>query len=209
MIRIIRPQAPPALARNELRWLDRLAAARTDEDRKKARSKYGHQQVRRALETTFHGKCAYCESKIKHVSFAHIEHFRPQSVFPNLTFSWSNLLLACEVCNSEAYKGARFPDASEDGPYVNPCEDDPDDHFQFLFDARTQVASVYGITPRGRTTERDLGLNRSDLRVHRSGYVRMLFCISRFAATDAGARELLQEARSPTSEYSAFAVHCT
>ena len=40
--------------------------------------------------------CVYCGAAISsNTRFAHIEHFRPQSIFPALRFEWSNLYASC------------------------------------------------------------------------------------------------------------------
>jgi uncharacterized protein (TIGR02646 family) len=39
--------------------------------------------------------CCYCAGWIGDGA-AHVEHFRPQSVFPSLRFAWPNLLASCE-----------------------------------------------------------------------------------------------------------------
>ena len=83
----------------------------------------------------FGGKCAYCESRITHVDYGHIEHHVPKAGpngRPKRTFQWSNLLLACGRCNGSENKGDRFPTARQGGPIVNPCKDDPADHFEFV-----------------------------------------------------------------------------
>ena len=111
----------------------------------------------------FHGKCAYCESKISHVDYGHIEHFKPKSRFPDLTFEWTNLLLSCPICNGSEYKSDRFPLETEGGPLVNPCDELPAEHFEFVFDPVAKLATVIGKTARGQTTEAIVGLNRYDL----------------------------------------------
>jgi uncharacterized protein (TIGR02646 family) len=40
--------------------------------------------------------CCYCESSIG----AQVEHARPKSLYPELTFDWLNLLLVCGACNT-------------------------------------------------------------------------------------------------------------
>ncbi len=78
-------------------------------------SKYGHNDVRDALDKIYHGKCCFCESKIKPVSSPHIEHFRPKSSITGvndrgyywLGNEWTNLLLICPSCNSS--KRTQFP----------------------------------------------------------------------------------------------------
>jgi hypothetical protein len=115
------------------------------------------------------------------------------------------LILACGRCNQPPYKGDQFPEANEGGPPINPCEEDPDDHFTFYFDPQYGVASVYGKTSRGNMTEYILGLNRYDLRKHRSKHVKMLACLKALAHSDPKAAQLLQEARQDDAEYAAFA----
>ena len=155
----------------------------------------------------FGGKCAYCESRITHVDYGHIEHFRPKAGprgRPNLTFEWSNLFLACGVCNGPGFKGDRFPEADDGGPLVNPCDDEPTDHFRFVFDPKTRIASVDGISPRGKVTENILGLNRPELRAYRSTQIRKIATIAILAKTNAEAAALVEEARGDNAEYAAF-----
>ncbi|MBP7997817.1 MAG: TIGR02646 family protein [Chloroflexi bacterium] len=92
-------------------------------------------------------KCAYCESPVDGASYQHVEHFRPQSIYPKLAYEWDNLLLVCEKYNSH-HKKEKFPlrngeqptenlrdpcllDASDDNLLVNPCQDDPINFFTF------------------------------------------------------------------------------
>ena len=205
MIVVTRSAKPSVLDRKEQVWLAAVRRAATNTERENAVNKYRHKHIKDALKAMFHGKCAFCESKIEHVSDAHIEHYRPKSKFPDLTFAWNNLLLACGQCNSTKYKGDKFPESNADGPYVDPCTDNPEDHFQFFYDAKTKLASVYGKTARGATTERDLGLNRPDLRTYRSKRVEMLMCLAQCAQTNSDAQQLLDEARQDDAEYAAFA----
>jgi uncharacterized protein (TIGR02646 family) len=208
MIAVIRSPKPTILVRKEQDWLAALLRAVTKAEKEKATNKYRHAEIETALDTMFHGKCAYCESKIKHVSDPHIEHYRPKLTFPKFTFDWDNLLLACGTCNSTKFKGAKFPEANAGGPYINPCTDDPDEHFQFIYDPKAKLASVYGKTARGTTTEKDLGLNRPDLRTYRSKQIEILACLAQLARTDPRAQSLLDEAKQADAEYAAFANRC-
>lgn len=185
-----------------------MAKARTPKERKRAEGKYNHPDVRRALELMFEGKCAYCESKIKHVGYPQIEHFRPKAIprFRRLCFNWGNLLLACGMCNGPEYKADQFPSVQEGGPLVNPCREDPTDNFAFEWDAVGLVASVRPTTVRGATSERVYGLNRAALRTYRGRQVKRLAFIASMAAADPAARKLLDEARQPDSAFSAFAL---
>jgi hypothetical protein len=103
------------------------------------------------------------------------------------------------------HKSDHFPEAAEDGPIINPCEDEPADHFRFDFDPVAKLASVYGVTPRGVVTENLLGLNRPALRSYRSTRIRHLIALARFAESDAEAAALLKAARRSDEEYAAFA----
>ncbi|HFK5505154.1 hypothetical protein [Elizabethkingia anophelis] len=70
---------------------------------------YSDKNVRKLLIQMFHGKCAYCESKITAIYNGDIEHFRPKGeikeVNPTkpgyfwLASEWENLLFACPFCN--------------------------------------------------------------------------------------------------------------
>ncbi len=204
MIPVMRSDIPKILLKNGAKWTQDLLAAKSPTAREKAESKYKHKQIKHALVAMFKSKCAYCESKIAHVTYGHIEHFRPKRnrKFISQTFAWSNLVLACCICNGN--KSDVFPDAHEGGPLVNPCDDKPDDHFLFEFNPKTKLARVRATSLRGETTERQLKLNRYDLLIHRSKQVKRLVFIAARARIDAEAMVLLNEAQHPESEYSAF-----
>ena len=208
MIKIDRLPKPRILQRKADKWRDKLLAAATDAERLRLQEKYRHTKIKQTLVEMFNGKCAYCESKITHIDYGHIEHYRPKSGSngrPDLTFEWTNLLLACGVCNGGEYKSDHFPEADDDGPIVNPCEDDPSQHFTFHFDPVAKLASVYGVTSRGVRTEQLLGINRPELRSYRSVRIRYLMALSRFANSDTEAAELLKLARQSDAAYAAFA----
>jgi len=70
---------------------------------------YKDVEVRKTLETLFNEKCAYCESRFRHVYTGDIEHFRPKGKIQEATpqtpgYYWlaadcDNLLLSCRHCN--------------------------------------------------------------------------------------------------------------
>jgi uncharacterized protein (TIGR02646 family) len=78
-------------------------------------------------------RCCYCEDG----RGDDIEHFRPKMLYPELTFVWTNYLLACSACNSNSKREqfsvidssgqlhdvTRKKDKSE--PIVAPLEGDP------------------------------------------------------------------------------------
>lgn len=138
--------------------------------------------LRKALQTLFHGRCAFCESPLLEAEMRVPSHFRPRQralqlngkVDPShywwLTYAWSNLYSTCLNCNS--IRGTRFPvrgsrAAYEDGRktitsenrlLLDPCEDDPELELQFQNDG-----TVLSTTPRGSTTIDVFGLNRASL----------------------------------------------
>ncbi|MCY7297970.1 MAG: tyrosine-type recombinase/integrase, partial [Ilumatobacteraceae bacterium] len=80
---------------------------------------YAQASVRIALYEAFYDKCAYCESPALSSAPLDVDHFRPiagaigtdgaesREHYWWLTYSWSNLLLACSDCTRA--KGNRFP----------------------------------------------------------------------------------------------------
>lgn len=208
MIKVQRGERPEILKRKASDWRAALIAASSPAERKRCEGRYRHHQVKNALVQMFHGKCAYCESRITHVDYGHIEHFHPKAGTrgePRLTFEWKNLLLACGICNGAEFKGTHFPTSEQRGPFVNPCDDEPTEHFVFEFEPHAGLASVWGVTDRGETTERILGLNRPDLRQYRSLQIKKLAYIAMRAAHDPQAAKLFEEAQQASSEYAAFA----
>lgn len=69
--------------------------------------------VRKDLKTLYNDKCGYCEKGIADEREP-IEHYRPKkgkTPYYWLAYSWENLLLSCDRCNS--HKGSRFPIQNE------------------------------------------------------------------------------------------------
>jgi len=205
MIGVCRGPAPDVLTRNRRKWLDAWRKAGRPAQKAAALSKYKHDQVSDALHDLFHSKCAYCEVKTEASDWGNIEHYRPKSRFPELAFDWDNLLWACSRCNSGC-KGDEFPEASDGGPVLNPCDDEPTEHLVFDLDPVAELANVYGETTRGQTTVEVLQLNRPDLRKERSRYVVHLAALAKHArAGDEEALRLMEEAERDDAPYAAFA----
>jgi uncharacterized protein (TIGR02646 family) len=180
-------------------------ASNDKEGIKDAEKKYNHSEVKQALEEMFQGKCAYCEAVISHVSYGDIEHFRPKSKFPEKCFEWDNLLLACSICNGKQQKGDNFPEATDDGPLVNPVDEDPEDFFSFDYNPATQLAEINWKNQRGETSAKIYGLNREKLIRHRSEIViRLLFLAKKATNGDEEAKNLLLKACQADAEYAAF-----
>ena len=186
MIRIDKGDAPDVLKTTGVDAAQALCDAYdADEKLSIKASIYGHQDVRDSLEASHHRKCAFCEVVIpKPYAVSHVEHWRPKgsvkqengdaTVVPGyywLAYDWDNLLLACRFCNS-SNKGIQFPLldpasrvsnhhqdlADEDPQLLKPDAEDPRDHIEFVDELPR------GVTDRGRTTVRVLGLDRLEHR---------------------------------------------
>jgi hypothetical protein len=87
---------------------------------------WNNPDVRGALYA-MHGRiCAYCGSPASDQR-GDVEHYRPKSVYPWLTYEFRNYLLGCRVCNSSR-KSAEFPLFSRAKPlrYHPRMSQDPD-----------------------------------------------------------------------------------
>ena len=115
-------------------------------------ARYRHDDVRDALREETRKKCAYCESKLEHVSYSHIEHILPKEKFPLLVCEWSNLTLSCQVCNTN--KSDYY---DQEAMLLNPYVDEVDLHVVYY------GPMVIDRSDRGRLTIAKLKLNRPDL----------------------------------------------
>ena len=115
-------------------------------------ARYRRRDVRDALREETMGKCAYCESRFEHVAYLHIEHILPKRRFPLLVCEWSNLTLACQVCNTS--KGDYYDEAAL---LLNPYVDEVELHVVFY------GPMVIDRSDRARLTIAKLKLNRPDL----------------------------------------------
>ena len=109
------------------------------------------------LAVRFNLKCAYCESKMRHVMHPHVEHYRPKSQkrFGALMFSWDNWLLSCGICNEE--KWADFPEQEGEPMLLDPASEDPRGHIGF----RRNL--IFASSKRGDETIKLVRLWRRDL----------------------------------------------
>ena len=148
------------------------------------------------------------------VTYGAIEHFYPKSQYPDLTFTWKNLLLSCDKCNDANHKGTNFPldDITGNPLLIDPTDGvtDPNTHLEFIWDEIAKLASVYGRDQRGTIVKDIFDLNglrgRKELINHRSQYIKKLLALLRLAKQgDSEALSLLQEACQLGAEYYAFA----
>jgi uncharacterized protein (TIGR02646 family) len=220
MIPVPRTAKPRVLVKNAAKWLANLQKlnanpAATKVEINNATNKYQHREIKDALVAMFHGKCAYCESQITHITYGDIEHFRPKSDsrYAHLIFEWQNLLLSCSICNNSGHKGTNFPLDSAGNPLlIDPTDGvtDPTIHLEFSWDAITGLASVYGRDARGQEVERIFDLNgvrgRKELIKERSDRIKTLMVLLPYAKMgDREAIDILKQACKLDAKYSAFA----
>jgi uncharacterized protein (TIGR02646 family) len=154
LIALAKGPEPEALAQNKERWTEEYAAYRRGEDVPKAAARrYADPTVQEALKAETARKCAYCESRIEHVDYPHVEHILPKVRRPELVCDWDNLTLACTRCN--VAKGEYYEPQCE---LVNPYTDRVAGHLLFF---GTHV--FHRSADRGRVTVTRLDLNRPEL----------------------------------------------
>ncbi len=157
---------------------------------------YADPDVKTALSIAQHGKCAFCEAKVTHISYGHIEHYRPKAGYRQstndmlnkpgyfwLAYTWENLLFSCELCNSR-HKGNLFPLANpnrraksatdnladEQPLFIDPTSQYPSDFIRF----RKHVPFAVNGNSHGKQTIQSLGLKREALNEHRSAHLRLI-----------------------------------
>lgn len=163
MIRLTKLPSPMVLAANAAAWteelLEEIAGGGDRVEARKAR--YRTPGIKEALKEETHGKCAYCESKPLHVTHGDIEHIVPKSESPELTFDWSNLTLACDVCNTR--KGSKLG-------LLDPYACDPENEFEFL---GPMIFHRFGRAA-AELTRIELDLNRVELLEKRRDHLQRL-----------------------------------
>lgn len=96
-------------------------------------------------------RCMYCNAN----EAAEIDHFRPLSRYPGHAFVWSNLLLACSICNSHN-KRDEFPlDDTGCAVLIDPTWDIPSEHLDYS----VTTGRFVGLDRRGEVSVSTYGLN--------------------------------------------------
>ena len=174
---------------------------------------YGHTEVKRRLVAMQHDKCAFCESKVTHIAYGDVEHFRPKGECQQdenaaaqtpgyywLAYTWENLLFACQRCNQERKKNL-FPLADEtkrardhrqsiagEKPLlIDPVNEDPQQLIGF-----DPVGVPYPIrnNRRAKATITVLGLDRPKLNERRHGHLQMLESLHALATKLRGSKAM-------------------
>lgn len=189
-------------------------------------------EVKTALQEAQHEKCCFCESKLTHIQYGDVEHFRPKRGYVQqkgdplerpgyywLAYDWDNLMLACTLCN-QRFKGNLFPLANsskrarnhhesieQEEPYfVDPYMEDPAQYISFR---GAEIVTVDD-SERGRVTISGLALNRDELverRKERYDYVEIFYDLIKMSdrldpADIAKYEKKLEECFGETKEYS-------
>lgn len=124
------------------------------------------------LRPLFRCRCAYCltpDDRLGGEEGMTVDHFKPVAAgrYPHLRLAWSNLYYACSICNSHYKKDHPKPEEEAEGKcFVDPCEQDPDDHFRLVCDTNTdELCRVRPLSPFAEYTVFRLKLNyRKQLR---------------------------------------------
>ena len=192
---------------------------------------YAHKTVKAALRKAQHDKCCFCESKVTHISYGDVEHFRPKagarqksgaklerSGYYWLAYEWSNLFLSCQLCN-QRYKENLFPlkkpanrakshddnVGSEKPIFIDPSED-VGKYISF----REEVIVAVNDNPKGKATIEALGLNRDELNdMRRECYDRLeiVYEVANLGPplpASAKAKKHIAKAAQSSSQYSAM-----
>lgn len=122
------------------------------------------------LRPLFRSRCAYClvpDDRLGGEGGMTVDHFKPQRRYPALRLSWPNLYYACSICNSHYKKDYPTPEEEAEGKrFVDPCEEDPDEHFRLVRDRVTgDRCRVHPLSPAAEYAVFRLKLNgRKSLR---------------------------------------------
>lgn len=244
MIRVTKPrQAPAALTTRGIkkRRADCASFTRFTADYVAGRRSfsfnskiYAHKTVKQTLIQAQHDKCFLCESKLTHIAYGDVEHFRPKAAYRQddgdalhkpgyywLAYEWGNLFLSCQLCNQQ-FKKNLFPlvdpsaratshkddPDSEQSLFIDPSMDDPELFISF----RGEVPFARGGNPRGGATIRGLGLDRQKLNDKRFDHydkLRLLYTLARrdppLIPESIDAQNFLARAVEDSAEYAGMA----
>lgn len=128
------------------------------------------------------GCCVYTEIRIQDNKNCHIDHFRTRNLFPDKTFDYSNMLVAC---NSENY-GAKYKDkqikSKADYTFlINPTVDTPSDYIEYTF---TGEMEAIGENQKGIQTINYFNLNEQSLVNRRKRVIKNLGSMKDYLTED-------------------------
>jgi uncharacterized protein (TIGR02646 family) len=188
VIRVHKQESPPRILRERGRTTTQRLKRDYDAGMREFdfdHSLYAATSVKKALRKAQHDKCAFCESKVSHIAYGDVEHFRPKAGWVQrdgdaltrpgyywLAYEWTNLFYACQLCN-QRFKKNLFPleegtprarshrdnPADEKPLLIDPAQEEPEHHLGF----RAEIAYPVDDSAKGQTTIDALGLNRPEL----------------------------------------------
>lgn len=125
MIKLNKLPEPRVLQDNKTRWTQEYKDAKAAKvsDLSFYKYRYRDPQVKSQIVSETSEKCAYCESKIRHISPGDIEHIKPVAEFDDEIFKWENLTLSCQECNRR-----KLDNYDSEVGILNPYQTDPHDH---------------------------------------------------------------------------------
>ena len=112
MMKFVRPSAPEILQKNYKKWGHELFAKRkgTPNARfvwKRINGEPINRLLNLILTKATKDHCSFCDGyPLGQFARPTIEHFRPISKFPRLSYAWANLFLCCDRCQEA--KGNKF-----------------------------------------------------------------------------------------------------
>jgi len=117
-------------------------------------------------------QCVYCaihDSALGGIRNFHVEHYRPKSLFPKFTNTFTNLFYACPICNT--FKGDDWPnEPSED--FSNHCYPDPSAHdYNSFFEIDIKSGLINGKSITSCYLTEKLYLNRNQLILERRSQI--------------------------------------
>jgi len=136
-------------------------------------------EFRRELGKRSNNICWYCERRCEDASevggrAATVDHFRPLSRFPDLSYEWTNWIFSCKRCNGD-YKQGKWPASG----YVDPSAIDEKERPEQYFDYDMQTGEIIphpSLTGQAKLkaedTITDLGLNQIDVLFYRIDWTR-------------------------------------
>lgn len=120
------------------------------------------------LAEDFSHRCAYCDDRdalAGGYSSYHVEHFAPKEKFPDLKYTYENLLYSCPFCNCSKNADWVGSTADEnikgDSGYVSPCDADYQKHLDR--DSKTGAIVVQTALGQYMYDHLNLGLMRHSL----------------------------------------------
>jgi uncharacterized protein (TIGR02646 family) len=160
MIELTKSEKPESLIKHGTNWTQDLMSdyylnGRLDPKKQK---RYRAPDIKKAVKKDTNDRCAYCESHVDHVYAGDVEHIIPKSIYPRLTFIWSNLTYVCSTCNN-----TKRDYLAKDCMLLNPYKDTIRLHLRAFGPLIMHVNS----SKRGEITHKKLGLNRAKLRDRR------------------------------------------